>query len=80
MTTKPRRPIHPTAIAPDSAPPSPVVAESATTETEAMINRAYNRPLTQEEGAFLASLRTRIDAGQELSEFDRGWLVDLAGR
>lgn len=67
---------------PTSAPPAPVVAESATAGIEDMINRAYNRPLTQEEGAFLASLRARIDAGQEFEvpEFDHRWLVELAGR
>ena len=58
-----------------------VVAESATTETEAMINRAYNRPLTQEEGAFLAATRARIESGEtKLSDFDRLWLAALANR
>lgn len=72
-------PAQPTKVA---APPAPVVAKSATDDIESLVNRAYNRPLTQEEGAFLASVREHIEADPalELSEFDRRWLVELAGR
>lgn len=80
MITKSKRTHHPASDVPPATTPAPTVERSATADLEDMVNRAYNRPLTQEEGAFLASLRTRIDAGQELSEFDRGWLVELAGR
>lgn len=44
------------------------------------MNRAYNRPTTQEERAFLAATRARLEAGVELSEFDARWLAELAGR
>lgn len=63
-----------------AAPPAPVVAKSATTDLEALVNRAYNRPTTQEERAFLAATRARLEAGVELSEFDARWLAELAGR